>query len=116
MRPKIVACKLAAVMFFSLMFKFKHTAFSKFRYVGAEFISTLHRNASPIFSRIFLRFSILEKIISRLAAEYLLSCTPHTRTALNFAFSIDVNLSSVQSFHVRRAFIHEGNLEMLFRR
>ena len=100
MRPKIVACKLAAVMFFSLMFQFKHTAFSKFRYVGVDFISTLHRKASPIFSRIFPRFSILEKIISQLAAEYLLSCTPRTRTALNFAFSIDVNLSSVQSFHV----------------
>ena len=42
MRPKIVACKLSAVIFFSLMFKFKHTAFSKFRYVGVEFISTLH--------------------------------------------------------------------------
>ena len=100
MRPKIVACKLAAVMFFSLMFKFKHTAFFKFRYVGAEFISTLQRNVSPIFSRIFPRFSIFEKTISRLAAEYLLSCAPHTRTALNFVFSIDVNLSSVQSFHI----------------
>ena len=49
MRRKIVSCKLAAVMFFSLMFKFKHTAFSKFRYVGEEFIYTLHRNSSPIF-------------------------------------------------------------------
>ena len=56
MRPKIVDCKLAALMFFSLMSKFKHTAFSKFRYVGAELISTLHRNTSPIFSRIFRRF------------------------------------------------------------
>ena len=67
------------------MFKFKHTTFSKFRYVGVEFISTLHRNTSPIFSRIFPRFSILEKIISRLAAEYLLSCT-RTRTVFEFCF------------------------------
>ena len=100
MRPKIVACKLVAVILFSLMSKFKHTVFSKFRYVGVEFISTLHRNTSPIFSRMFPRFSILEKIISQFAAEYLLSCAPRTRAALNFALRIGVNLSPVQSFHI----------------
>ena len=87
-RQQTVVCKLIAVMLLSVMSTFKHTMFSKFRYVGAEFISMLHRNASPIFSRILPRFSILEKIISRLTTEYLLSCPPHMRRALNFPFSM----------------------------
>ena len=114
--PKMVACKPFTVRLDSVMFKFKHTIFSIFRYVGAEFISILQRNTSPTFSSILPRCSIFEKIISRLAKEYLLSCPPRTRTALNLAFSVDVNFSCVQSFHARRALFQEGNFEMLSRR
>ena len=116
MRALTVTCKLIAVTLFSVMSRFKHTMFSKFRYVGVEFISMLHRNASQIFSRILPRFSILEKMISRLTKEYLLSCPPFMRRALNFPFSTGVNFSSEQSFHVIRTFVHAGNFVMLSRR
>ena len=85
-RLQTVVCKLIAVMFLSVMPTFKHTMFSKFRYVGVEFISILHRNVSPIFSRILPRFSIFrENNFSVNYRIFIVLSTPHEE---GFEFSI----------------------------